>query len=182
MKTFDSFGWLLTSSLLILTLNASGVDKSTIERQRRADVATTDAIVQAAYESISGPVSRERDWERMRHLWLDSARIILSSNDYEGRVRWENLSLDEFIFRVSIFYKNEGFFEREITSTTHRFGNVAQVWSTFEIRKGSFNGPLIYRGINSWQLAWYNGRWWITQLVYDVESRRYPLPDRYLKK
>ena len=157
-------------------------DKTSQQRQRNADVATPDALVRSAYESISGEVGRERNWDRMRNLWLDSARIILSSNNYKGKALFESMNLEDFIKRVSDWYRQEGFFANEIASTTQRFGNIAQLWSTFEIHSGSSNGPVVYRGINSWSMVIKGGRWWITQLNYDFESSRTPIPDRYLRQ
>jgi hypothetical protein len=169
--------------LLLLFIPATSLaDKASQEKLRRADVASPDAVVRAVYESISGPAGRDRDWERMRNLWLGSARIIFSSSTYDGKIRWENMALEAFIVRVSEYYKSEGFYEREIASTIHRFGNVAQIWSTFEVRRGSLSGPVIDRGINSWQLVMRDGRWWITQLIYDFETPKNPIPERYLAK
>jgi hypothetical protein len=173
--------WLLGLALLAMAPDATPADKAGAAKMRQADVATPDAVVSAVYESISGSVGKERDWARMRYLWLASARIILSSDNYQGKARYENISLETFIGRVSDYYKEEGFFERELTSTSVRFGNIAQIWSTFEIRKGSVTGPVINRGINSWQLVEKEGRWWISQLTYDFESSKHPIPDRYLK-
>ncbi|HOC25159.1 MAG TPA: hypothetical protein PKJ13_07600 [bacterium] len=157
-------------------------DKASEQKQRNADVATPDALVRAAYESISGPAGRNRNWDRMRNLWMGSARIILSSNNYEGDAIYEVMTLEGFIERVSDWYKQEGFYAREIASTTQRFGNIAQVWSTFEIRRGSSTSPVVYRGINSWSMVINKGRWWISQLNYDFESSRTPIPERYLKQ
>ncbi|HNW58167.1 MAG TPA: hypothetical protein PKI62_00655 [bacterium] len=174
---------LLQAGLLLVLLAAVPVlaEKGDKEKSRNADVVAPDAAVHAAYECISGAAGRERDWPRMRHLWLDGARIILSSQEYAGKRRWENLDLETFIKRVSVYYRQEGIFEREIAATVHRFGNVAQVWSTFEVCKGAPDGPVIGRGINAWQLVETEGRWLIAQLIYDFESDRNPLPQRYLQ-
>ncbi len=179
MKAFGRFCCLLALVSLTVAPDPALADKASEARQRNADVATPEALVRAAYESISGPAGRNRNWDRMRNLWLGSARIILSSNDYEGNPIWENMTLDGFVNRVAAWYKQEGFFESEIASTTQRFGNVAQVWSTFEIRRGSSTSPVVYRGINSWSMVMKDGRWWISQLNYDFESRKHPIPERY---
>ncbi len=178
-------GWLKAGSLVVLLLAARPhpllAEKNDQARSKQADVVSPDAVVRAVYECISGPEDRERDWDRMRTLWLDGARIILSSADYGGKSRWVNLTLDKFIEMVSEYYKSRGFYEREIASTIQRFGNVAQIWSSFEIRTGSATGPVTGRGINSWQLVRRNERWYISQLVYDFENDRNRIPERYLK-
>jgi len=40
-----------------------------------ADVASIDAIITAAYDSISGPPGK-RDWDRERSLFIPGARLI----------------------------------------------------------------------------------------------------------
>ncbi len=41
-----------------------------------ADVASIDAIIGAAYDSISGPAGQKRDWDRERTLYYPGARLI----------------------------------------------------------------------------------------------------------
>ncbi len=181
MRVQQRLFWLLSLAALAAAPAAALADKASDTKMQKADVASPDAVVRAAYECVSGPVGRERDWARMRNLWQGGARIILTSDNYEGKPRYENMTIETFIARVSEFYKDEGFFERELASTLHRFGNICQIWSTFEIRKGNPPDTVIGRGINSWQLVEKDGRWWISQLIYDFESSKHPIPDRYLK-
>jgi hypothetical protein len=41
-----------------------------------ADVESIDAIVMAAYDGISGPARKKRDWDRERSLYFPDARLI----------------------------------------------------------------------------------------------------------
>jgi hypothetical protein len=41
-----------------------------------ADVESIDAIVTAAYDGISGPAGKKRDWDRERSLYFPGARLI----------------------------------------------------------------------------------------------------------
>ena len=36
------------------------------------------------------------------------------------------------------------------------------------------------RGINSIQLVWHEGRWWVTSIVWDFERPDNPIPSVYL--
>ncbi len=147
----------------------------------KADVASPEALARAVYETISGPVGQERDWTRMKNLWLPGARIILASQKYRGKAAYESLNLEQFILRVSDYYRTEGFYEKELAGRLNQFGEIASYWSTFEVRKGSPTGAFNGRGINSFQMVRKEGRWWITQLVFDFESDIQPIPDRYLR-
>ena len=46
-----------------------------------ADVESIEAIVAAAYDSISGPAGKKRDWDRMRSLFIAGARLIPTAKD-----------------------------------------------------------------------------------------------------
>jgi hypothetical protein len=49
---------------------------SNIPEANPSDVASIDAIITAAYEVISGPAGKKRDWDRERSLFLSHARVI----------------------------------------------------------------------------------------------------------
>ena len=40
------------------------------------DVTSIDAIITAAYDVISGPAGKKRDWDRERSLYYPGARLI----------------------------------------------------------------------------------------------------------
>jgi len=44
-----------------------------------ADVSSIEAILAAVYDVISGPAGKQRDWDRMRSLFLPGARLISTS-------------------------------------------------------------------------------------------------------
>src|SRR6478672_7763832 len=75
-----------------------------------SDVSSIDAIVTAAYDSISGPAGEKRNWDRERSLYFPGARLIPTARPVtsdEGQVTSENkiapqiLDVDGFIARVA---------------------------------------------------------------------------------
>lgn len=152
---------------------------------RAEDVASPEAIVRAVYESISGPaeVDQQRDWDRLRSLFLPDARFVLprwqSPEGQEEQVlrAWD---VEGFIDAARGFYQESSFYEREIARDVDRFGHVAQVFSTYESRVGSDDGEPVARGINSVQVVHAENRWWIAHLVWDVERPDDPIPGAYL--
>ena len=48
---------------------------------RNADVASIDSIINAAYDVISGPAGKARDWDRERDLFFPGARLIPTRKD-----------------------------------------------------------------------------------------------------
>ena len=50
------------------------------------DVASVDAIMASVYDVISGRAGEERDWDRMRSLFLPEARLIPSFVNPAGEI------------------------------------------------------------------------------------------------
>ena len=73
------------------------------------------------------------------------------------------------------------FYEKEIGRTVNQFGNVAQVFTSYEFTAGT-TPPLNKRGINSIELIKEKGRWFIMSISWDDESKEQPIPSIYLKK
>jgi len=146
-----------------------------------ADVASIDAIITAAYDSISGPAGQKRDWARERSLFYPGARLIPTAKpDESNNLAPEMLDVDGFIARVEPYFAEHGFYEKEIARRTEQFGQLAHVWSTYESRHNSDDPKPFMRGINSIQLFYDGSRWWIVTIYWQQDSPEHPIPDRYL--
>lgn len=145
------------------------------------DVESIDAIVTAAYDEISGPAGKQRNWDRERSLFLPGARLVPTAKaGGDGDLAPQVLDVEDFIARAEPILKN-GFFEREIARQTQQFGQIAHVWSTYESRRSEDDPEPFMRGINSIQLFYDGIRWWIVSIFWQHESRHAPIPDKYLK-
>src|SRR6185295_1238016 len=96
------------------------------------DVATMDAIVAAVYDVISGPAGQKRNWDRFRSLFAPGARLIPTGRRPTGEVGSRVITPEEYIQRSSPLLEQNGFFEREISRRTERFGSIAHIFSTYE--------------------------------------------------
>jgi hypothetical protein len=144
-----------------------------------SDVVSIDAIVAAAYDSISG-LPGKRDWNRVRSLFIPGARLIPTAkpgaNDHLAP---QMLDVDGFIARVEPYVAEQGFFEKEIARRTEQFGHIAHVWSTYESRHNVDDPEPCMRGINSIQLFYDGSRWWIVTIYWQHESKEQPVPEKY---
>ncbi|HEX7051845.1 MAG TPA: hypothetical protein VF188_16685 [Longimicrobiales bacterium] len=145
-----------------------------------ADVASIDAIIAAVYDVISGPAGEPRDWDRMRSLFVPGARLIPVRVPESGPARAMQLSVEDYIERAGPQLEEGGFFEREVANRTERYGHIAHVFSTYESRRTAEDPEPFARGINSFQLLYDGGRWWIVTIYWDAERPGQPIPDRYL--
>jgi len=149
-----------------------------------SDVASIDAIVTAAYDVISGPAGKKRDWERERALFWPGARLIPTAT-VPGRndVDLAPLMLDVegYIERVEPIFAKSGFYEKEIARRVEQFGRIAHVWSTYESRHDPNDAAPFMRGINSIQLFDDGSRWWILSIYWQHESSQQTIPEEYLQ-
>jgi hypothetical protein len=147
------------------------------------DVKSVDAILAALYDVISGPKGKERDWDRMRSLFIPDARLIPSRvNKDTQQVDAIVLSIDGYIARSSSTMTTNGFFEHSIHNQVEQFGNIAHVWSTYESRHNADDAAPFARGINSIQLLKDGDRYWIVNIFWDSERPDSPIPAKYLGK
>jgi hypothetical protein len=137
-----------------------------------------DSIINAFYDVISGPKGR-RDWGRLRNMCVKDAQFNMIVKDQKGNPFYRYGTLDSYINTVEPVFDRSAFYEIEIGRTIDRFGEIAHVFSAFESRLTK-NGTPIERGMNSIQLSYSKGRWWIVNIIWTTESRKNPLPKKYL--
>ena len=146
------------------------------------DVASMDAIVAAIYDAISGPACQHRDWDRFRSLFAPGARLIPTAVGPDGKLIARVETPDEYVASVRTSMENNGFFEHEISRTVETFGNISQVFSTYESRRRADDEKPFARGINSIQLLNDGTRWWVVTVYWQGERPDRPIPPAYLKK
>jgi hypothetical protein len=155
-----------------------------------SDVSSIDAIVTAAYDSISGRAGEKRNWDRERSLYYPGARLIptakpATSDEWQGtsenKIAPQILDIEGFIARVEPFFKENGFYEKEIARRIEQFGQIAHVWSTYESRHNADDPEPFMRGINSIQLFHDGSRWWIVTIYWQQESLVDSIPAKYVK-
>jgi hypothetical protein len=145
-----------------------------------ADVATLDGIIAAFYDVVSGPAGERRDWARDSTLYTRDARFTVEAPAGAAATgRWHTIDHATYA-RSSNAFLERGFFEREIHRVTHEFGGMAHVFSTYEWTAPTATGPQRGRGINSIELVFDQGRWWITFAQWTAETPERPIPAQYL--
>ena len=145
-----------------------------------ADVATMDAIVASLYDVISGPPGK-RNWDRFRSLFYPGARLIPTGRRQTGETGSRVLTPQDYIDRSAPLLEKNGFFEREISRRTEKFGNIAHLFSTYESRHAKDDAKPFARGINSIQMMNDGKRWWILSVFWQAEDDKNPLPAEYLR-
>ena len=146
------------------------------------DVESIDAIIATAYDVISGPAGKQRDWNRERSLFYPGACLIPTAS-IPGRsdvaIEPQILDVEGYIARAEPLLQ-KGFYETEVARRTEQFGRIAHVWSSYESRHDPNDVAPFMRGINSFQLFNDGKRWWILSIYWQHETAQYPIPEKYL--
>jgi hypothetical protein len=144
-----------------------------------ADVSSVDAILAALYDVISGPAGQPRNWSRFRSLFVPDARLIPVRHNKTGNGADIAIYTPEQYQERAAPALEKGFFERGIHNTTESFGDIVQVFSTYESRHTK-DGQPFQRGINSIQLLKDGNRYWVVNILWDGETPTNPIPAKYL--
>jgi hypothetical protein len=147
---------------------------------RPEDVKSREALLAAIYDVISGSAG-ERDWNRFRSLFVPQARFTAVGRKPDGSVSVTLLGVDEFIGMAGAVFKSQGLYENAIVNRVQTFGNVSQVFSSYESRNEKGGKPF-ERGINSIQMFDDGKRWWVLSILWDTERQGNPLPKEMEKK
>ncbi len=134
----------------------------------------------AVYDVISGDAGQKRDWDRMRSLFHPEARLVPMVKRNNG-IQPVFLKVEDYITRGGPNLERDGFHEREIAHQIQQFGDMAQVFSSYESRHGKDDPEPFLRGVNSFQLCRQGGRWWVLQILWEQETDAGPIPAEYLK-
>ncbi|HET7584483.1 MAG TPA: hypothetical protein VFK13_06215 [Gemmatimonadaceae bacterium] len=153
----------------------SSRDGETAPTARPEDVRSIDAIVAALYDVISGPAGAERDWDRFRSLFLPGARLIPTGAGSDSVYGATVLTVEEYIERAHDFLARNPFYEGELGRQTHRFGNIAELFSGYASRRAPGEAPFV-RGVNSIQLVFDGTRWWVATILWAQERPGLTLP------
>jgi hypothetical protein len=146
-----------------------------------ADVASPDAILAATYDVISGPAGQQRDWDRFRSLFVPGARLIpVVARKTGGGFDTRIITPDEYSQKADAYFLKNGFAERQIAQKAERYGNIMQVFSTYESRHDPKDAQPFARGINSFQLFYDGTRWWVVTIYWLEETPENPLPQEFL--
>jgi hypothetical protein len=179
-----------TLALGIAVLLLAGSDAAAQTSRRREgpvppDAMTVESIVAGYYASLSHAPEATPNFDRMRQIFLYVGMIIPPKKN--GGDDFSIGDVDQFEERYgksSAALKEKGdvrgLVDHEIARRTDCFGNVCQVFSTYESRHTANDAKPFERGVTSLQLVRDGRRWWIASAAWEVERPDAPIPAAYL--
>src|SRR5215204_1208795 len=173
---------LLLLIVAVIFISTNSIAQTTPKEADPKDVDSLDSIMKAVYEVISGDAGKLRDWDRFRSLFHKDARLIPSGkNAQTGIIGARVLTPEDYVKNSGPYLEKNGFHEREIARHVDRYGNIAQVFSTYaSFHKNDDKDPFM-RGINSFQLLNDGKRWWVVTIYWQQESPENLIPKEFLK-
>ena len=153
---------------------------ASVPAPRTDDVKSIDSILAALYGVISGPAG-ERDWDRFRSLFLAQGRLTSATKNPDGSFRVRAMGVEDYAKGAGSYFAQHAFYESPIVNRVETFGNVSQVFSSYESRRTPGEAPFA-RGVNSIQLLNDGSRWWIVSILWDQERDDNPLPKEFASK
>jgi hypothetical protein len=166
---------ILIALLLILPISLKAQDK--ISEDTAADK-TIDGIVNKMLSLTTRQKGDTRDWNEFRNLFLPTATFTVLYNDDSFPQPAETVTLDELIELMQDEYYEEGYIEYELGKVVNEYNGIANVFQSV-YQKDSDN--MESRGVNSYQLIYFNDRWWIANLIWTTDSNGVEIPEEYLK-
>jgi len=168
---------LIAAALLLVSLNLCAQAAPEIKADT-ADVNSINGIVTALYDVITGPAG-PRDWARFRSLFKPTAQLNARVFNMQGKAQFVQGDVNAYIANVDEYFVLNGFFEKEIGRQVHQYHDIAHVFSAYDAKLATNQGTY-HRGINAMQLVFDDNRWWIVNMLYNMESVNTPLPDEFL--
>ncbi|UII81121.1 hypothetical protein [Flagellimonas sp. CMM7] len=143
---------------------------------------TIDNVISTLYEVISGEKGEERNWELMRYIYHPNAKLVATGKNRQGNVGATYVTPQSYVENSGKWLIENGFFEEEIHRKVEVFGNIAQVFSTYQCFKSKKDTKPFMRGINGIQLLNTGDRWRIINIFWQQETDENPIPEAYLPK
>ncbi|MDO6758960.1 hypothetical protein Q4566_02010 [Tamlana sp. 2_MG-2023] len=175
--------------ITVLNLNAQDqkqIDTSTVKKAvftvDKESTLTLDSTIKTYYKVVSAKKDTVRNWKQFKHLFKKDAKLIPSGKDKMGVYHVSYLSPDDYKKKSGDWFKANGFIQKEVHRKTEIFGNMAQVFSTFEAYHDLSDEEPFLRGINSFQLLYDEERWWIINIFWTHETYRHLIPKDYLPR
>lgn len=144
------------------------------------DTASIDAVLKALYEAITFAEGQEPDLARFRNLFTAEAPCIRVNQNQSV----DRMTVDAFVLAFRNRIKSgalQSFHESEIARQPRLFGQIAQVFSTYRKGANVTDPKKMSRGINSLQLVYDGGRWWIVSLMWMDERPDLSIPAEFLR-
>jgi len=135
-------------------------------------------LVAESLNVVSIEKGQKIDTAYYRTFFLPTARFTFVGKD-EGKSLHETMSLNDFLASLTDEYYSNGYTEKSTGQIVEEYNGIAQVIQSFY---GKDSEGEEGKGVNTYQLIFSSGRWWIANMVWTMsENGGKDIPKKYLK-
>jgi len=145
------------------------------------DGETADSAVSAVYELVSVPAGGTWDWDRIGGLFVDQG-VFVTMMPGASNAPMIKADLSTLRTQTQEVYGRSGFIEREYKRETRIFGDIASIYSSFQIAVPANEGRPLARGLHHFQLVRSRGCWRIVSNISQIEGSGWQLPAAFATK
>ncbi|MGR7814607.1 hypothetical protein [Lacinutrix undariae] len=164
------------------TFSAFAQEEIPLPKDYTLNVTTLNSTITSYYEVLSAEKEGERDWELYNFLFHHNAQLIPTAIVKDTLFEARYITPKTYIESSSGWLTENGFLVKEIHRETQRFGNMANVFSTYQAKHSKTDTAPVLRGVNSFQMLYDGNRWWILNLYWSLEHKENPIPEAFLPK
>jgi hypothetical protein len=143
-----------------------------------AEANSPETVVSELYATLSFSAGQTIERKRVSSLFAPGARLIFAGQNADKSSGETTYSVETFLDFAAAKGQARRREERELWRRVERFGNIADVFSAYELSfdAGEPLKTVRRRGINSAQLIFDGKKWRIVSLIWDIETPNNPLP------
>ena len=160
--------------LLIFPIFVGAQEKMEADTQA---VRSIHGIVNELLRLISSEEGKTRNGEAIGNLFIPTARFTVLMHDSASSDTIETIGLEEFLEMMTDPYYDKDFYETELHKVVDEYNGIAQVFQTYHGYDGEGYSET---GLNSYQLAYFDDRWWIVSTLWTGNSNGVDIPEKYL--
>ena len=172
MKKFV-FGLLILIAFKLNAQNNPGIDSF---------LTTIDGIVNIGFKTLSELNGNIRNFDKLREIYLPTAKFTILYHQSDSiPLKYESLSADQFFeyMQEAKDYYEKGFTQYETGKVVNEYNGIANVFQSFYAMDS--DGQEV-KGMTSYQLVYFDDRWWISDVLWITNTNGIPIPPKYFKK
>lgn len=137
------------------------------------------SIVNETQKIVSVKKGEKIDTAYFKTLFLPTARFTVVGKE-NGKMIHETMDLNTFTQTLTDEYYSKGFYETGTGQIVEEYNGIAQVIQSFY---GEDSDGIKGWGVNSYQLIYSKGRWWVANMVWTMSPNgKKGIPKKYFKK
>ena len=124
------------------------------------------SVAAASQQLVSTKKGQAIDTAAVRKLCLPTANFTVVGVEDDNFMH-ETISLNDYLIMLTDPYYTQGYFEQGTGFVEEEYNGIAHIMQSFE---GIDSEEESGKGVNSYQLVFSDGRWWIANTIWSMSA------------